>query len=437
MTGNVVLPAVPRPAAARTLRLGEWLTEHARTIALVAVAVSVMIAGGYALFLGTELRYFDEQVYVSLTHSLAHGHGFSLDGVQPTAYRPPGYIFLLLPVYLVTGGSVLAIRMVGVVALAGSVWFTYLLGRRAHSPATGAIAAVVVACYPLLIYTATTLYPQVPALFLLLAMVEVGLRALPADGVTGRHRLLMAVVAGLLGGLLTLTVPTFGVTVVGLVLWLAWRQWRTNRRVAWRSVAVLIVAVAVLPVGWSARNLAQLHTFVPVSTNNGVNLLLGNSPHATPGAGRNADISSYEAVAKQRQFGEVTLDRFYTQQALIWIHDNPGRAATLYAEKVANNFSYHDELATSGQHSTAQDLVSALSYYPILALALLRIALFRRFPLHPTEKLLIGTIGVNVLLLAVYFTRLRLRVPLDALTIVLAASVVTHFLLRRNEQRAT
>ena len=81
MTGNAVLPAVGRPGLSRTLRLGTWLNAHARTIALVAVAVSVMIAGGYALFLGSELRYYDEQVYVTLTHWLAHGHGFSLDEI--------------------------------------------------------------------------------------------------------------------------------------------------------------------------------------------------------------------------------------------------------------------------------------------------------------------------------------------------------------------
>lgn len=449
MTDRAVLPALARPTSSRTGRLGVWLDEHARTIALAAVGVSVMIAGGYALFLGGELRFYDEQVYVSLTRSLAHGHGFTLDGVQPTAYRPPGYVFALLPVYLASGGSVLAMRMVGVLALAGSAWFAYLIGRRAHAPATGALAAVVVACYPLLIYTATTLYPQVPALFLLLAMIETGLRALPADGKTGRHRLLMALLSGLLGGVLTLTVPTFGVTVVGFVLWLMWRQRRARGRIMWRSVAVVIVAAAVLPVVWSARNEAQLHTFVPVSTNDGVNLLLGNSPNATPDSGTNTDISTYETIAKQRKFGEVQLDHFYTGQALKWIKENPGHAAVLYAEKVANNFSYHDDLATSGQHSalssslppraqlsplparSAQDLVSALSFYPILALALLRVVLFRRFPLRPEEKLLLGTIVVNVLLLAVFFTRLRFRVPLDALTIILAASMVTQFLLRR------
>jgi hypothetical protein len=198
-------------------------------------------------------------------------------------------------------------------------------------------------------------------------------------------------------------------------------------------VAVFIVATAVLPAAWSARNVSQLHAFVPVSTNQGVNLLLGNSPHATAGSSRNTDISSYETIAVQRKFGEVTLDRYYTQQALLWIKQNPGPAAVLYAEKVANNFSYTDDLVTSGQHSSAQDLISGLTYYPILLLALARIVLFRRFPLHPTEKFLIVAIGVNVLLLAVFFTRLRFRVPLDGLTIVLAASTVTHLLAARRK----
>jgi 4-amino-4-deoxy-L-arabinose transferase-like glycosyltransferase len=434
MTREVAAPLrTTATPTARTMRVGAWLNENARTIALVALGLSLVIGVGYAIVLGSQLRYFDEQVYVTLTRSMAHGHGFSLDGNQPTAYRPPGYIFLLLPAYLVSGGSIFAMRLVGVLALTGSVWFAYLLGRRVHSPATGALAAFVVACYPLLIYTATTLYPQVPALFLLLLMIETGLRALPADGVSGRRRLLMAAVAGLVGGLLTLTVPTFGATAIGLILWLMWRQWATSRRIAWRAVAVFIVATAVLPAAWSARNVTQLHAFVPVSTNQGVNLLLGNSPHATAGSSRNTDISSYEAIAVQRKFGEVTLDRYYTQQALLWIKENPGPAAALYAEKVANNFSYTDDLATSGQHSSAQDLISGLTYYPILLLALVRIMLFRRFPLHPTEKFLIAAIGVNVLLLAVFFTRLRFRVPLDGLTIVLAASTVTHLLAARQK----
>jgi 4-amino-4-deoxy-L-arabinose transferase-like glycosyltransferase len=434
MTDHVeALPRTTIPPASRARRCGEWLTAHGTTIALVAVGLSFVIGAGYSVVLGGSLRFYDEHVYVGIVQSMAHGHGYSLDGTGPTAYRPPGYLFLLLPVYLVTGGSVLAMRFVGVLALTGSVWLTFLLGRRMHTAGTGALAAVVVACYPLLIYTATTLYPQVPALFLLLLTLELAARALPEDGLSTRRRLVVAVLAGLVGGLLVLTVPTFGVTAVGLVAWLAWRQHARARHIAWRTVAVLIVALAVLPAAWCARNAVAMHAFVPVSTNDGVNLLLGNSPNATADSGTSVDLSPYQQQAKG--LDEVGQDHFYSDQAVAWIKQHPGSAAVLYAGKVANNFSYADDLATSGEGGSARNLVAAISYYPILLLAVARIVLYRRWPLRPTEKLVAWTIVVNVLLLAVFFTRLRFRVPLDALTIVLAASTVTHLLAGRATRR--
>jgi 4-amino-4-deoxy-L-arabinose transferase-like glycosyltransferase len=437
MTDHVAaLPRTTVRPVSRARRCGEWLTANATTIALVAVGLSFLLGAGYSVLLGGELRFYDEHVYVGIVRSMAHGHGYSLDGTQPTAYRPPGYLFLLLPVYAVTGGSVLAMRFVGVLALTGSVWFTYVLGRRLHTPGTGALAALVVACYPLLIYTATTLYPQVPALFLLLLSLELALRALPEDGRSTRRRLGFAVLAGLVGGLLVLTVPTFGVTSVGLVAWLAWRQHARARRVSWRTVAVLIVALAVLPAAWCARNAVALHAFVPVSTNDGVNLLLGNSPHATEDSGTSVDLSRYQRQATAAHLDEVQQDHFYTDQALSWIEQHPGSAATLYTGKVANNFSYADDLATSGEGGSLRNLVAAISYYPILLLAVARIVLYRRWPLRPTEKLVAWTIVVNVLLLAVFFTRIRFRVPLDALTIVLAASTVTHLLAGRDRDTA-
>lgn len=433
MTEHVAaLPRGPVRPVSTARRVGEWLTAHATTIALVAVGLSLVIGGGYSLVLGGELRFHDEHVYVGIVRSLADGHGYSLDGIQPTAYRPPGYLFLLLPVYLATGGSVLAMRLVGVLALTGSVWFTYLLGRRLHTPGTGALAALLVACYPLLVFTATTLYPQLPALFLLLLTVELAMRALPEEGGGTRGRLGWAVLAGSAGGLLVLTVPTFGVTAVLLVVFVAWRQHKRAGRVSWRSVAVLVVALAVLPAGWCARNAVAMHAFVPVSTNDGVNLLLGNSPNATPDSGTSVDLSRYQRVVTARHYGEVEQDHFYTGQAVDWITGHPGSAAALYAGKVANNFAYADDLATGGQGGSARNLVAAVSYYPLLLLALLRIVLWRRWPLRPAEKFVAWTIVVNVLVLAVFFTRIRFRVPLDALTILLAGSTVTHLLAGRS-----
>ncbi|WP_216207646.1 ArnT family glycosyltransferase [Amycolatopsis aidingensis] len=424
MTGEIVPDAPGRGA-----RLLGLLDGYANRIALAAVLVSLLVAGGYAVYLGEALRYLDEEVYVRLAESVAAGLGYSVDGVQPTAYRPPGYPFLLVPVHWATGGSVLAMRFVGVLALAGCVWLAYRLGSRVHRRATGALAAVGTAGYPLLVYTATTLYPQVPALLLLLATLEFALRAVER---TGAGRIGYLLVAGLAGGLLCLTVPNFAPSVLVIVAWLALRHRRTALRFpALRVAAGVLVVVAVLPVAWCVRNAVVLNAFVPVSTNDGINLLLGNSEHATPGSGTDVDISAYARRAEELGLDEVGINDYFKDSAIDWITEHPDEAAVLYLGKVANNFAFSSEVATSGQGGSAADLLLAVTYYPVLALAVGRVLAARRRPLAAEEKLAAVLIVLNVLLLAVFFTRLRFRVPLDGLTILLAASAVTNLLRGR------
>lgn len=421
-------------AASAVLRAMAWCEANGRQLAIGAVALSVVLAGGYALLLGDQLRYYDEQEYASLARSLAEGHGFSYDNVHPSAYRPPGYPLLLGAAYLSTSGSVLGMRLVGVLALAGTVWLVYLLGRRAHSRAVGALASLIVACYPLLVYTSTTLYPQVPAVCLLLLQIELALRATTAKGMAPtRYRWTCTVTAGFAGGLMALTVPTHGPSAAAVILWLAWRHRRSiDRRSIYQVLAVMTIAVAVLPVAWGVRNAVELHALVPVSTNTGMNLLLGNSEHVTPGAGRASDISDYTQQAAALQLDEVEQNQYYTQAALGWISEHPRKAITLYLGKVVNTFSFSNELATPGQSSTTKDLLSALTYYPLLALSLVRVLLMRRWPLRPVEKLFVGLVIANVLLQALFFTRLRFRVPLDVLTILLAATAMGYILRWRS-----
>src|SRR5215475_11167576 len=380
-------------AAGRAYR---WVDARAPRIALVAAALYAAVGLAYSLVLGDKIRYYDEEVYVGLARRLVAGEGYTLDGVSPTAYRPPGYPFLLAAVDAL-GGGIVAMRLIGVAALAGAGLLAYRLGERVHSRVAGALAAVLVAFYPLLVFTAGTLYPQVPALFLLLLVIWLGLRAVELP--PGWPRRVRAAGAGLAGGLLTLAVPTFAVSVLAVAGWLALR--RESRPAARRVVPLLLIATAVLPGAWCVRNALQLHAFVPVSTNNGINLVLGNSEGVTAGGGRVGDIERYEREAA---------------------------AHVLYAEKVANNFSFRNELATSGQRSPVQDMVSAVSYYPLLALFALRLLLARRWKLTGLEKLLVALVLGNVLLLAVFYTRLRFRVPLDGLMLVTSAAMLAELL---------
>lgn len=420
--------AVP---AGRLTRCYWWVDRHAPRIALAAAGLYTLLGLAYSVLLGDKIRYYDEEVYVGLAHRLVAGQGYTLDGVNPTAYRPPGYPFLLAAVDRL-GGGIVVMRLIGVAALAGAALLAYRLAERVHSRVAGAVAAVLVAFFPLLVFTADTLYPQVPALFALLLVLWLALRAveLPA----GWRRRLAAAGAGLAAGLLILAVPTFALSVLAIAVWLLWS--RSTRAAARRVVPLLLVATALLPGAWCLRNAARLHAFVPVSTNNGINLILGNSEGVSAGGGRVGDIQQYERAAAARGLSEVEQDKFYRTAAVTWIREHPGEAVVLYGEKVLNNFSFRNELATSGQNNTVQDAISAISYYPLLLLFVLRAALLGRWRLTGLERLLIGLVLGNVLLLAVFYTRLRFRVPLDGLMLITSAAALAE-LARPSRHRAT
>ena len=422
--------ARPGRAQAVVTRALSVVDAHSGRIVLAALVLNLIATTAYAILLSDQLRYLDERDYLQLARSMSEGHGFSTTA-GPTAYRPPGYPLLLLPAYVVSDGSVLAMRMIGVFSLTAAIWLVFLLGRRAHSGAVGTLAAVLLAGYPLMSYTATALYPQVPALFLLLLFLHTCLLAMSPQPRPARRRLAHAALGGLAGGLLTITVPTFGPFVLVTLGWLAWYHRRAEHR-DWilRALSISLLAVALLPTAWCIRNAVQLHAFVAVSTNNGVNLLLGNSERVTATSGPAGDISVYRQRAEQLDLNEVELDRFYRDEAVHWIATHPSRAAELYLQKVAQNFSFRNELATTGQSSAARDLVSALTFYPLLGLALLRVLMCRRQPLSPVEKAAFWLVVGHVLLLALFFTRLRLRMPLDGLTILLAASAAVLILQR-------
>lgn len=373
-----------------------------------------LTAAGLATRAGSTVSFADEQDYLSLGTNLAGGLGFTMDGVHPTAFRPPGF-----PAFLSVIATVrpeLTSLRVGNALLAGLVVFLgSLLAKRILNGSAAAVTAVALLASPVAIYTATKLYPQTLAACLLLGGL---LAVLAVEHATGaRPRVGWSVVAGLCLSGLTLTVPNHGVTLVVVVIWLAARL----KRSALGVVGVLLVAFLV-PIGaWTVRNYSVFDRVVPVSTNGGINLLLGNSEHAGFSTGVNVDISRYIDEAHRRDLDEVEVDQFFQEQAIDWIRENPTDAARLYVGKFLNTFSVQQEFATRERApSKAQTLVIAVAYLPLLALFLLRHVAVRRVPLRRGELLLIGAFWTNAFVAALAFTRIRFRVPVDPLMTVIA-----------------
>jgi hypothetical protein len=370
-----------------------------------ASLVCLVLGCAFAVKAGSALPYPDEQEYFKLATNVANHASFSYDGIHATAYRPPGYP-LFLSVLRAAGVGVVGLRVAGAVVLALSILLLYVVLRRVYGPRLTVLTCCITAIYPLLLYTATRLYPQALSLALLLGSLIAGQNAL--SSASRRGRLVWAALAGLLGGAQLLTVPPVGLLLLAIALLVT---------VARRSGA-LIVALAVgalLAVGWGVRNYEAMHAVVPISTNTGLNLLIGNSEHATPSSGLQANVSRYMRYATSHHLGEVPANTYYLHAAERWVVHHPLRDAVLYAGKVAYDFAPINRLHTASEASGATALVSAVTYLPFLALFALRIVAvaIRRSRLMPSEMLMVAIVVGNALVQAITMSRVRYRVPTD------------------------
>ena len=169
---------------------------------VVAVPIVVLVLAGsvYAALLGNRLPFPDEQEYYAIASNLVQHHRYSLDGVHPTAFRTPGYPWLLA-VGLLLHFPIVLLRMMNFVALGASAYLLHQVVRYAGFPLAARIAPYLLLCYPVLFYTAGTLYPQTIGTTLLLLAMYLVLRD-PAS-------LRGIAYAGFAFGALILFIPSF------------------------------------------------------------------------------------------------------------------------------------------------------------------------------------------------------------------------------------
>lgn len=379
-----------------------------------------LIAGIVAAMSGDRLRYKDERDYHNLAQSLIQNGAYLGPKGEPTAYRPPGYPFVLAGIYQVSNRPIAA-KAVNVLALALTGLMLALIAERVV-PGSGVVAGAITALYPLFIYTGATLYPQVFALCLLAA----GVMLL----VDPKRRLWQAAAAGVLFGYLTLTIGSFQLFVPLIVLWLAWQARHVGTRALVQALLFAVMAAAVVA-PWTYRNWQVLGAVVPVSSNGGVNLLVGNNKNAGPDTGLFADITEYREQARALAAGEVKRDAFMRQAAIDWITANPVDAAVLYVGKWLNHWNFTNDTKTDGGASPAAQAVLFISFYPLLIVVIARLWFWRRVPLSTTETFLLLLVLANAFISAIFFTRVRFRLPFDGPLIALAAIAIGHGLRAR------
>lgn len=405
------------------IRLLAAIEAH-RGASVLVLALLVFAAGSiYSGLLGDTLRYADEGEYLLIAENLVRTGTYTLDAIHPTAKRPPGYpLFLSLTRFL--GGDIFLGRVLNFFLLSGCMLLLYGLLRQSAYAFAGVVAVFLVLCYPVLFYAAGTFFPQTLGSFLFLAFLWLLFRPESISPST-------ALAAGCIAGGLILTIPTF-VFVVALTL-----VFFVFQRRSWKTILAVSLGGCIIVGMWMARNYAWFGEPIPFSTNSGLNLLAGNSPKTTPNSGITVDLSSYTLPASVTT--ETQEDAFYRSEAIRFVTENPKRAIVLYIQKLLNYFNYRNHLASSEEASATREWLMFFTYYPLLALLLIRLALSTRYPLSGLERYFVITYLLNAPFQAIFFTRIRFRLPFDFLLIGVAAIVVAMWLdhLRRPEARAT
>ncbi|MGB2863374.1 MAG: hypothetical protein WBC05_08620 [Sedimentisphaerales bacterium] len=379
----------------------------------MTILISIVVLSGilYSFRLGENLRYADEKQYYTLAKNIVERHQYSYDGEHSTAYRPPGYP-MILSLCIFLGAGTVYLRIMNFIALGLCMYLMNKILTEQSSPLAGTVGALLVVCYPVLFYTAGTLYPQIIGSLLFVIVIFLLTRKTCSYW--------SFVLGGLLFGYLVLTIPIFLFILPVFAIWLCFSEGfvKVGRILA-------IVAIACLPIViWSARNYKVFNAFVLVSSNSGRNLLLGNSENTTPNTGVNVDISKYTAEADRLNLDEVGRDRYYRSKAIEFVLDQKIKAVKLYLQKTLNYFNYSNKLATKGETSAAKDLLMLFTYGPLILIFLSRIFLLKHFKPSQFEVLLVILYFSSALFYAIFFTRIRFRLPFDFILI----SVVAIFL---------
>ncbi|MHC4159170.1 MAG: glycosyltransferase family 39 protein [Planctomycetota bacterium] len=378
---------------------------------ILTVLISAVILSGivYSVSLGNNLRYADEHNYYKLATNIAASCQYSFDCKQPTAYRPPGYP-LILSLFVLIGANIVHLRILNFVALGLCIYLLHKILKTQCSLFAATVGAVLIVCYPVLFYTAGTLYPQTVASLLFLLVVF-----LLMQNVKSYRTFLLS---GLLFGYLILTIPVF---VFILLMFAVWFYFFGKSSIKVKGISATIVTALLVVSVWCARNYAVFNTFVFVSSNSGYMLLVGNSENTTLNAGPTVNISEYEQEADQLKLNQVQQDAYYRSKAIDWILGHRMKALKLYSLKFLNHFNYRNELATKTETSSLKDFIMLVTYGPLLLLFLTRVCLMAVFKPSPFEALLTICYFSSGLLYALFFTRIRYRLPFDFLLIAVVA----------------
>jgi hypothetical protein len=367
-----------------------------------------------------------------IARSIALGQGFASpfqDGTGPTAWLAPLYPYLLAGVFKIFGvyttASALAILSINSVFSALTVVAVYSIARRTFGPHGAVWAGWLAALLPYAWYWAvkwaweTSLGTLLLACVFLLALRMAGIDWMAAHEkveCAPRSRLRDWSLFGLLWGLIALVNPSLLLWLPFCGLWLMAQQTRAegSRRCFRHSAAAGLVFLVVLS-PWVARNYSVFHRFVPLRSNFGEELYLGNADGAVGlwRAWMHPGVNAVE-FQKYKEMGELRYVEMNQQKAIAFIARNPARFILLCARRFL--YFWYGTLRDTGTAVLSQGRNIGYLLSSILSFAGLAVMWRRR---NPAGFLFGSLLAAAPVIYYVTFAYPRYRAPIEPEMLVL------------------
>ncbi len=263
-------------------------------------------------------------------------------GTGPTAHLAPLYPILLAGVYRVFGSNTLEGRLVqellAIAVTSAGIALLPLVARKARLPlAAGILAAVFMAVLPIHLWIETSGSWEQPyaALALLgilwcfISMHEAGWRSWRAA----------ALVGAFIGAAALLSASLFAAGgCMAAAAW--WSRPSARKQVLTRGLVLAVMSVLVIA-PWTIRNHRELGGFIPLRSNFGLELAVGNNDNVNgigyepswegperPGVPPHPFRNPAEG-AKRQAMGERAYMAAKQREGMEWIRTHPSRFATL------------------------------------------------------------------------------------------------------------
>jgi hypothetical protein len=365
----------------------------------------------------------DRWEYSTIAQNIVDGKGAYYPWMGSDHYFYGSVLYpRLMAIVLSLTGSEAAVLIVQMALFTVMCVAIYFIGLRWYGPAVAASAGLLTALHPGLLVFVGRLHDEI--LDALLITITFGLLLLMRPAT----RLSAALIVGMVAGLAT---ATRGTILIFCILWAIWFLSRERRAfpAALRVVTVIALGGLMMLIPFLADGFRRYGEFVPLRTDNGANLWLGNHHNASGTSYSLADPPVPEMAMLPPSLAtdivglnEVQQNRAFVGAAIEFINSHPGEFVRLYVDKL--RFFWWFSPRSGLLYPAPWTLIYKLYYSVVLAFAVVGIAVAWRSTRPPTragaQAFVLLAVGISATQ-ALFYVDGRHRWELEPLLLIFTA----------------